>query len=250
MEDIVLKVDHLCKRFGGLQVTSELCLDVRRNEFHALIGPNGAGKTTLIHQLHGVLACDRGSIHFDGAPVTREPIHRRALLGMARSFQISCVVPEFTALENVALAVQAQQGHSFRFWRCAADDPGLTGPAREALQLAGLEARAGTPASSLSHGERRQLEIAVALAMRPKLLLLDEPMAGMGSAESRKLVDLLARLKGRYTIVMVEHDMDAVFSLADRVSVLVAGRVIATGTPSAVRADESVQAAYLGHQQH
>ena len=248
MDDTILSVDGLCKRFGGLQVTNELALAVRRNEFHALIGPNGAGKTTLIHQLHGVLMPDAGSIHFDGVPVTREPVHRRALLGIARSFQISSVVLEFTALENVALAVQARQGHSFRFWQCAAQDETLTTPALDALRLAGLDGRADALASNLSHGEKRQLEIAIALAMKPKLLLLDEPMAGMGHNESRKLVDLLVRLKGRYTVVMVEHDMDAVFSLADRLSVLVAGSVIATGSPAAIRANEAVQAAYLGHQ--
>jgi branched-chain amino acid transport system ATP-binding protein len=248
MSESLLKVDRLCKRFGGLQVTNDLSLDIRRNEFHALIGPNGAGKTTLIHQLHGVLLPDSGSILFEGASIAREPVHRRALLGIARSFQISSLVLEFSALENVALAVQSFQGHSFRFWRPAADDVSLTDPAHEALRLAGLEGRANTVAANLSHGEKRQLEIAIALAMKPKLLLLDEPMAGMGHHESRQLIDLLMRLKGRYTVVMVEHDMDAVFSLADRLSVLVSGRVIAIGEPAAIRANEAVQAAYLGHQ--
>lgn len=249
MTDAILRITGLCKRFGGLKVTSDLCLDIQRNEFHALIGPNGAGKTTLIHQLHGILGSDEGSIHFEGQPVTQEPVHKRARLGIARSFQISSVVMDFTALENVALAVQATQGHSFRFWRCAATDESLCGPAHEALALAGLDARAHCSAAELSHGERRQLEIAIALAMRPKLLLLDEPMAGMGHNESRKLVELLLRLKGRYTIVMVEHDMEAVFSLADRLTVLVAGRVIATGAPVDIRSNPAVQAAYLGHSQ-
>jgi len=248
MSEPVLRVEHLSKRFGGLHVTNDLSLDIRRDEFHALIGPNGAGKTTLIHQLHGVLLPDAGSILFEGAPITREPVHRRAVLGIARSFQISSLVLEFSALDNVALAVQASQGHSFRFWRPAAGDRSLTAPAHDALRLAGLEGRADTLAANLSHGEKRQLEIAIALAMKPKLLLLDEPMAGMGHHESRQLTDLLMRLKGRYTIVMVEHDMDAVFSLADRLSVLVAGRVIATGEPAAIRANDAVQAAYLGHQ--
>lgn len=249
MADVILKVDQLSKRFGGLHVTADLCLEVERHELHALIGPNGAGKTTLIHQLHGVLMPDSGSIHLDGVAITREAVYRRALRGMARSFQISSVVMDFTALENVSLAIQARQGHSFRFWRSAASDTSLTEPAHEALRLAGLDSRASTLASSLSHGERRQLEIAIALAMKPRLLLLDEPMAGMGHDESRKLVELLLRLKRQYTIVMVEHDMDAVFSLADRLSVLVAGRVIATGIPSEIRASAAVQAAYLGHQQ-
>lgn len=248
MADVLLRIDKLCKRFGGLKVTTDLCLDIERNELHALIGPNGAGKTTLIHQLHGLLPPDEGAIWFDDVPITHAPVHRRALMGMARSFQISSIVAGFTALENVALAVQAGQGHSFRMWGCAAHDDSLTRPAHEALALAGLDNRANTVASSLSHGERRQLEIAIALAMKPKLLLLDEPMAGMGHNESDRLIRLLKSLKGRYTIVMVEHDMDAVFTLADRLSVLVAGRVIATGSPAAIRSNDAVQAAYLGHQ--
>jgi branched-chain amino acid transport system ATP-binding protein len=237
----------LGKSFGGLRVTNDLSLDIRRNEFHALIGPNGAGKTTLINQLHGAIFPDSGEIRLDGVEVTRQPTHRRASLGLARSFQISSVIPEFTALENVALAVQAQSGHSFRFWRPARDDQSLIGPARAALQMAGLEGRLGVVVTNLSHGERRQLEIAIALAMRPKIMLLDEPMAGMGPSESRLLLQLLQQLKGQYTIVMVEHDMDAVFALADRLSVLVAGKVIACGTPDDIRCNEAVQAAYLGH---
>ncbi|MGO4330365.1 ABC transporter ATP-binding protein [Cupriavidus sp. 2TAF22] len=247
MHESMLSVTKLRKRFGGLQVTNGLSLDVWRNEFHALIGPNGAGKTTLINQLHGTFFPDAGDIQLDGVDITRLPVHARATLGLARSFQISSVIPDFTALQNVALAVQAGTGHSFRFWRPTRDDATLLAPAREALHLAGLEARADTAAVNLSHGERRQLEIAIALAMRPKVMLLDEPMAGMGQNESRQLVDLLQRLKGEYTIVMVEHDMDAVFALADRLSVLVAGSVIATGTPDDIRRDASVQAAYLGH---
>ncbi len=249
MTDVILEVAGLGKRFGGLHATSNLSLDVRRCETHALIGPNGAGKTTLINQLHGRIRPDSGVIRFDGAEITREAVHRRALRGIARSFQITSIIPGFSVLQNVALAVQARQGHSFRFWGRADDDARLSRPALDCLKLVNLQARAHTPAAHLSHGDRRQLEIAIALAMEPKLLLLDEPMAGMGRDESLRLVQLLASLKGRYTIVMVEHDMDAVFSLADRVSVLVRGTVIATGTPAEIRANPAVQAAYLGHQQ-
>jgi branched-chain amino acid transport system ATP-binding protein len=248
MTDAVLSIANLSKRFGGLQATCDLSLEVLRNETHALIGPNGAGKTTLINQLHGTLLPDEGSVVFDGFDMTREPSYVRALKGVARSFQISSVILEFTAAQNVALAVQARQGHSFRFWACADENPVLQAEAGQALALAGLEARASTVVTQLSHGERRQLEIAIALAMKPKLLLLDEPMAGMGRSESMQLIQLLRQLQGRYTIVMVEHDMDAVFSLADRVSVLVRGKLIATGTPEEIRADSAVQAAYLGHQ--
>lgn len=248
MTESILQVVGLGKRFGGLHVTRDLSLDVRRHETHALIGPNGAGKTTLINQLHGGILPDAGTIRFDGAEITREPVHRRALRGVARSFQITSIVADFTALQNVALAIQARQGHSFRFWRRADDDRRLREPAMECLRLVNLGGRAHAKAAHLSHGDRRQLEIAIALAMEPKLLLLDEPMAGMGRDESLRLVQLLTSLKGRYTIVMVEHDMDAVFSLADRVSVLVRGSVIATGTPAEIGADPAVQAAYLGHQ--
>jgi len=247
MSDLMLHVTGLSKRFGGLRVTNDLSLDIRHGEFHALIGPNGAGKTTLINQLHGTLLPDAGNILLDGIDITRYPTHRRAACGLARSFQISSVIPEFTALENVALAIQARSGHSFRFWRPTRSDSSLQTPAREALTMAGLEARANTVTTSLSHGERRQLEIAIALAMQPKIMLLDEPMAGMGPNECQRLVSLLKQLKGEYTIVMVEHDMDAVFALADRLSVLVAGQVIACGTPDAIRSNATVQAAYLGH---
>jgi branched-chain amino acid transport system ATP-binding protein len=247
MNDVILRIAGLAKRFGGLQATCDVSLDILRNETHALIGPNGAGKTTLINQLHGAFFPDEGTVTFDGAEITRQPVNVRALRGLSRSFQISQVVQDFTAQQNVALAVQAGQGHSFRFWRSVDQDEALQEPAYAALETVDLQQRAHARVSQLSHGERRQLEIAIALAMKPKLLLLDEPMAGMGRNESARLVQLLAKLKGRYTIVMVEHDMDAVFSLADRVSVLVQGRLIATGTPAEVRCNPAVQAAYLGH---
>lgn len=246
MSEALLQVRGLFKRFGGLVATNQLDLDVAAGETLALIGPNGAGKTSLIAQLQGDLAPNGGTIRFAGRDITHEAAHRRAHLGLARSFQITSVFPEFTLLGNVAVAVQACCGHSFRFWRDAGRDPQLTGPAREALDIVGL----GQPArraADVSHGERRQLELAMALAMQPKLLLLDEPMAGMGREDSARMTQLLERLKRRYAILLVEHDMNAVFALADRVTVLVAGRAIASGAPDTVRQDAEVRAAYLGH---
>ncbi len=217
-------------------------------EIHAIIGPNGAGKTTLVSALAGELRPDAGAIRFAGRDISRLGPARRAALGMARSFQITSVFREFTALDNVALAVQARAGHSFRFWRRASRDPHLREPARAALGEVGLAGRADTPAAALSHGERRALELAMVLASEPRLLLLDEPTAGMGAAESAAMISLLARLKGRFAIVLVEHDMDAVFALADRITVLVYGRVIASGPALAIRADPEVQRAYLGEE--
>jgi branched-chain amino acid transport system ATP-binding protein len=244
----LLTVTGLVKRFGGLLATDHLDLDVRPGEIHAIIGPNGAGKTTLINQLSGELAPNEGTIVFNGIDITGEPPFRRALGGLARSFQITSVFAEFTALENVMLAVQGASGHSFSFWRPALGDSALTGPAREALARAGLAGLEHTPVSTMAHGVRRQLEIAIALAMRPKLLLLDEPMAGMSQQESAAVVDLLRQLKGTYGIVLVEHDMDAVFALADRITVVVYGRPIACGTPDEIRANAEVRLAYLGDQ--
>ena len=243
----LLAIKSLVKRYGGLVATNDVSLDIPAGETHALIGPNGAGKTTLIAQLQGEVAPDSGTIRFAGRNMTTEPPHRRAQMGLARSFQITSVVAGFTALENVRLAVQARLGHSFRFWRAAATDKALNEPARAALERVGLEGRHHAEAGNLSHGERRQLELAMALAMQPVLLLLDEPMAGMGKQDGARMTRLLADLKRSYTIMLVEHDMDAVFSLADRVSVLVSGRLIATGAPDAIRANADVKAAYLGH---
>jgi branched-chain amino acid transport system ATP-binding protein len=247
MNDILLEVSGLTKCFAEIFATNDLSFDVRRGETHAFIGPNGAGKTTLIAQLQGELRPDAGSIRFGGRDITNDPAFRRAALGIARSFQITSVFPKFTALANVAVAVQAQAGHSFRFWRDASGDSRLVEPALEAIELVGLLDRANTKAENLSHGERRQLEIAMALAMRPTLLLLDEPMAGMGRSDGARMIRLLADLKRSYTIVLVEHDMDMVFSLADRISVLVAGRTVATGLPEEIRGNAEVRAAYLGH---
>jgi branched-chain amino acid transport system ATP-binding protein len=245
----LLTVTGLVKRFGGLLATDNLDLDVKAGEIHAVIGPNGAGKTTLINQLSGELTPNAGRIVFDGADITALPPHRRALAGLARSFQITSVFSEFTALENVMLAVQAASGHSFSFWKPAIDDSSLTGPARDALAHAGLAGQENTPVAAMAHGVRRQLEIAIALAMRPKLLLLDEPMAGMSHQESTGVVELLLRLKGSYGIVLVEHDMDAVFALADRITVVVYGKPIACGQPNEIRANHEVRLAYLGDQE-
>ena len=248
MVEPLLSTQRLVKRFGGLLATDNVSIEVRSGEIHALIGPNGAGKTTLIGQLTGTLAPDSGTVHFLGRDVTRLPTHARVRSGLARSFQITSVLREFTALDNVALAVQAHQGHSFRFLADARNDERLRAPAREGLKAVGLGRRADALASALSHGEQRQLEIAMALAGDPKLLLLDEPMAGMGIEESLRMVDLLRGLKGQRAMLLIEHDMDAVFALADRITVLVYGRAIASGTPDEIRANPEVRQAYLGEE--
>jgi len=242
----MLEVRQLVKAFGALRATDGIDLAVREGETHAIIGPNGAGKTTFISQLAGNLRPDAGRILFAGEDVTALSAPKRARKGLARSFQITSIYPEFTALDNVALAVQAHAGHSFRFWQPARRESGLREPARRTLDEVGLGERASVLAANLSHGEQRQLEVAMALATRPRLLLLDEPMAGMGPEESQRMIAFLGRLKAHHTIILVEHDMDAVFKLADRISVLVYGRLIATGDPEAIRANAEVRAAYLG----
>jgi branched-chain amino acid transport system ATP-binding protein len=242
----ILSVSDLTKRFGGLVATDRLNLDVEEGEVHAVIGPNGAGKTTLVAQIGGELRPDAGTIRFLGDDLTELPAYRRSLKGLARSFQITSIFEEFTALDNVALAVQAQDGHSFRFWRRARGDPALRGPAALLLDQVGLAERAETRAAHLAHGEKRALEIAMALAARPRLLLLDEPTAGMGPEDSLRMVRFLSSLKGRLTILLIEHDMDAVFALADRITVLVYGRAIATGAPAEIRDNKAVREAYLG----
>ena len=242
----MLQVEGLAKRFGGIVATDNLSLDVVQGELHAIIGPNGAGKTTLIAQLSGQLRADSGRIHFAGDDITALPPHKRSLLGLARSFQITSLFLDLSVLDNVALAVQAHVGHSFHFWRDARKDGALRAPARAALERAGLADRAEWPAASLSHGEHRQLELAMALAGQPRMLLLDEPMAGLGPEESARMVTMLRALKSELTILLVEHDMEAVFALADRITVLVYGRVIASGTPDNIRADAKVREAYLG----
>ena len=246
MAEPLLTARGLTKTYGAVKATDSLSLDVVHGEIHAVIGPNGAGKTTAIKQLSGEVASDQGAIQLDGRDITRKPVHERARLGLARSFQITSVFGGFTAEDNVAMAVQAHDGHSFRFWHSARSDPALRDPARRTLEQVGLGGRGGVIARNLAHGEQRQLEIAMALATNPALLLLDEPMAGMGPDEARRMVKLLGGLKERVAILLVEHDMDAVFALADRVTVLVSGREVATGTPDAIRADPVVREAYLG----
>jgi branched-chain amino acid transport system ATP-binding protein len=246
MSGPLLQVEGLAKRFGGIIATDDLTLNVADGELHAVIGPNGAGKTTLIAQLSGQLMPDSGRIRFGGADVTRLPMYKRSRLGLARSFQITSLFLDLSVLDNVALAVQAHAGHSFHFWRHARREAELREPARAALERVGLSARADWPASALSHGEHRQLELAMALAGRPRMLLLDEPMAGLGPEESARMVEMLRALKQEYTILLVEHDMEAVFALADSITVLVYGRVIATGAPDEIRANEQVRDAYLG----
>ena len=249
MSAYLLEVRGLTKRFGGLVVTDDVDLGIRRHETHALIGPNGAGKTTLIGQLSGALAPDRGRILFDGRDVTGLSAHERARQGFARSFQITSVFHHFTVRDNVALAVQARSGSSFRFWKPVAEETSLYAAASEILQQVGLDARADRMAGTLSHGEHRQLELALTLATRPQLLLLDEPTAGMGPEESERMVALVERLKQSYTILLVEHDMDVVFRLADRISVMVSGRLIATGSGEKIRANAQVRSAYLGEEE-
>jgi branched-chain amino acid transport system ATP-binding protein len=247
--DALLKIDGLTKFFGGVVASDNIVLDVNRDELHAIIGPNGAGKTTLIGQLTGELAPNAGRIHFDGADISLLPVYRRSAIGLARSFQITSLFLDFSALDNVALAVQAHAGHSFRFWRNARSETRLRQPARAALERVGLAERADVIVANLSHGEQRQLEIAMALATEPRMLLLDEPMAGMGPEESARMVKTLRDLKRELPILLIEHDMEAVFALADRITVLVYGRVIATGAPEAIRANAEVRSAYLGEQE-
>jgi branched-chain amino acid transport system ATP-binding protein len=246
MADVALRLERLHKRFGGLTVTDDVSLEVAAGEIHAVIGPNGAGKTTLINLVSGTLRPDAGRVWVAGHDVTALSMARRARLGLARTFQVSSLLGGISALENVALAAQARSGSSFRFLRPAAAEPALNRAAMEALEQVGLGARAATQAALLSHGEQRQLELAVALALAPRLLLLDEPLAGTGPEETERLMALLRGLKGRYAILLVEHDMRAVFALAGRISVLVYGRVVASGGPEAIRADPAVRAAYLG----
>lgn len=236
----------MCKRFGGVVATDDLWLSVKAGEVHAVIGPNGAGKTTLIAQLAGVLHADSGVIILDNENISNLSAPARAQRGLARSFQVSSIFKTFSCLENVSLAVQAHHGHSFRFWRSAANDTKLFKPALHVLTNLGLEARATEQAGNLAHGEKRLLELAMCLATSPKLLLLDEPMAGMSKEDSLRTIEHLRSIKGQYTMLLVEHDMDAVFALADRITVLVYGRAIATGTVEEIRANPQVRQAYLG----
>ncbi len=246
MNNPILNIVDLNKRFGGINATDNVNLKVRRNHLHALIGPNGAGKTTLISQISGILPSDSGTIEFGGMPITRLSAPQRALLGLARSFQVTSIIPDFTCMQNVAIAIQAYHGHSFKFWHPADAEDSIQQKALDIIRSVGLGERSEIVSGTLAHGEKRRLEIAIALSMNPSLLMLDEPLAGMGRAESDEMIEFLRRFKGQLSILLVEHDMDAVFALADRISVLVYGRVIATGTPEEVRKDDFVQEAYLG----
>ncbi|GHC70253.1 ABC transporter ATP-binding protein [Limoniibacter endophyticus] len=249
MRNTLLNVVDLRKSFGALKVTDGINFQVLEGEIHALIGPNGAGKTTLIHQLSGNLKSDSGSVYYDGQDITRLGMAERVRLGLARSFQITSILEGFSVLENVAIAIQARSGSSFRFFKPAAAEDELNAEALGLLARVRLADRAQRRAGALSHGEKRQLEIAIALATGAKLLLLDEPLAGTGHEEGSILIDLMRSLRETHTLVLIEHDMDAVFSLADRVSVLVYGRVIASGSPAAIRNDPEVRAAYLGEEE-
>ena len=242
----LLSVRGLVKRFGGLTATDHFNLELTSGELHALIGPHGAGKTTVMGQLTGELRSDEGEIIFDGQSIGNWSAPKRALSGIARSYQITQLLKGFSVLENVTMMIQARLGHSFRIWTPVRAESQLVKPAMEALEHVGLADRAHDDVMALAHGEHRQLELAMALAMQPRLLLLDEPLAGMSQGESATMVSLLQQLKGRYTILLVEHDMEAVFNLADRISVLVYGKAIACAEPAAIQADPAVQRAYLG----
>lgn len=246
MIDPILDIRGLHKSFGALKATDDVSLTLLPGEIHALIGPNGAGKSTLIKQITGEMRHDAGEIRFEGQQIDRLDAAARARLGLARSFQVSSVIPDFTVLQNVALAVQGASGASFRFLRPVLRDAALIEPARFHIHQAGLDGREAMRADELSHGERRKLEIAMALALRPRAFLLDEPMAGMGTEGASQLVALLSELRSEAPILLIEHDMDAVFALADRISVLVYGRIIATGSVDEIRRSDEVRRSYLG----
>ena len=244
----LLEVRRLYKHFDGVVATDRLDLAVTPGELHALIGPNGAGKTTLVAQLSGLVRPDEGSIQFADRDITRIKAHDRVRMGLARSFQLTSIFPRFNVLENLALAVQARSGSSFSFWRPVRAESRLFEEAAAIADEVGLGARVNAVAGNLAHGEQRQLEVGLAIATRPRMLLLDEPMAGMGPEESERIIALLLAQKQKLTILLVEHDMDAVFRLADRISVLVSGRIISTGSPQEIRSNEAVRKAYLGEE--
>jgi len=248
MAEALLELTGIVKRFGGLAATDRVDFWVRSAEVHALIGPNGAGKTTLIHQISGALRPDEGRVRFAGHDVTTVSMHGRVMAGLARSYQVTSIFKRCTVLDNVVMASQAHAGSSLRFWRSVIGESALFDAARDILERVGLTARAGAVAGTLAHGEQRQLEVGLALATRPKLLLLDEPMAGMGPDESERMVGLISSLRMDVSLLLVEHDMEAVFRLADRISVLVSGRVIASGSPQEIRGDAEVKRAYLGEE--
>ncbi len=242
----ILETRNLCKNFGALQACNNLSLSLASGELHALIGPNGAGKTTVLDLLSGILTPDSGSILLGGRNISKVSVHGRAALGLARSFQVISLFDHFTVEENLSIAVQARSGSSFRFFGNPAGDERLLKPAHRIMSQMGLNNRGHIRAGSLSHGERRQLEVGMALAIKPKVLLLDEPMAGLGPGGTRHLAKLITTFKGKITILLIEHDMPAVFSLADRITVLVQGGVVASGTPDEIQHNPEVQRVYLG----
>ncbi len=248
MGDIVLSLDRLSKRYGALLANKDVSLDLRKGEIHALIGPNGAGKSTLVKQVAGEIRPDGGSIMFDGQPINSLNTAARARAGLGRTFQVSSLIPEFSVLQNVMLAVQAQQGKTFRLFKRFSNDTELADQASGYIDELDLQGRADVPVSQLSHGERRQLEMATALALKPRALLLDEPLAGIGPAGSQHMTRLLKKLKQQVPILLIEHDMAAVFELADRISVMVYGRIITTGTAQEIKNNQQVQEAYLGQE--
>jgi branched-chain amino acid transport system ATP-binding protein len=250
MAETLLRAEGLSKQFGGLQANARVDLAIGAGEVHALIGPNGAGKTTFLALIAGELAPDSGRIFFADADITALPPAARALQGIGRSFQVTSILKSFSVLENVAIAAQAHSGHSFRFWRAADRDPGLNASALDALGRVGLDHRAGAIAGTLSHGEHRLLEIAMAIVGAKHLLLMDEPTAGLGPQESRAMTALIQALRGRYAILLIEHDMDVVFAVADRLTVLAQGRIIASGAPAEIAGDPAVRQAYLGDPAH
>jgi branched-chain amino acid transport system ATP-binding protein len=242
----MLRLESVGKRFGGVVATDRVSLEVRAGEVHALIGPNGAGKTTLVGLISGALAADGGEILFEEKNITGMKQHDRVRAGLARSYQITSIFRKLSVLDNLALAVQARSGSSFSFWRPLERETALFDEARSLLEQINLQSRAAAVAATLSHGEQRALEVGLALATQPKLVLLDEPMAGMGPEESRRMIELIERIRAGVTVLLVEHDMDAVFRLADRISVMVDGRVIATDSPEKIRMNPEVRRAYLG----
>jgi branched-chain amino acid transport system ATP-binding protein len=248
MAEPLLRIENLCKSFGAVRACHDLSLEVRAGEIHALIGPNGAGKTTLLNQIAGDLSSDSGRIFLRGKEITHLPLHRRAPLGLARSYQITSVFPNLSVEENLLLAIQAHHGHSFHFWGRSMNDPKLQLELGPALETVGLSGRAEILASNLSHGEKKQLEVGMALACKPQLLLLDEPMAGMGPGGTIELSRLIRKLKKEMTILLIEHDMETIFSLADRITVLVYGEVVATGSVEEIRSNPAVRQAYLGEE--
>ena len=242
----VLRIDHLNKSYGALNVSNDICCDLKQGEIHTLIGPNGAGKSTLVGQISGWIKPDSGNIWLDNTNITQLSVAKRSRLGLGRSFQVSCLAMELTALQNVMLAVQAQQGSSFKFWTATATDKSLIETAEQILQQLHISDYKNVIAAQLSHGKRRELEVACALALKPKVLILDEPMAGLDPSSTQGLIGFLLKLKSQIPILLIEHDMDAVFQLSDRISVLVYGKLIFSGTPDEIKASDEVRKAYLG----